>query len=80
MSPWTKHLTTHRRVSILHGRPASIQRSQISTERPVNRLELQPSGRPNTFHNAMAQKDLTEIMEEARDNMLVLSSRILLQS
>ncbi|KAJ4132512.1 hypothetical protein NW754_015329 [Fusarium falciforme] len=76
---WTVY-TLERRVSILHGRPASIQRSQISAELPVDRLELQPSGRPNTFHNAMAQKDLTEIMEDARDNMLVLSSRMVLPS
>ncbi|KAH7237279.1 fungal-specific transcription factor domain-containing protein [Fusarium solani] len=68
---WTVY-TLERRVSILHGRPASIQRSQISTELPVNSLELQPSGRPNTFHNAMAQKDLTEIMEDARDNILMI--------
>ncbi|RSL56384.1 hypothetical protein CEP54_008844 [Fusarium duplospermum] len=66
---WTVY-TLERRVSIMHGRPASIQRSQISTELPVDRVELQPSGRPNTFHNAMAQKDLTEIMEDARDNIL----------
>ncbi|EEU37191.1 uncharacterized protein NECHADRAFT_37244 [Fusarium vanettenii 77-13-4] len=68
---WTVY-TLERRVSILHGRPASIQRSQISTALPVNRPELQPSGRPNTFHNAMAQKDLTEIMEDARDNILMI--------
>ncbi|KAK1622702.1 fungal-specific transcription factor domain-containing protein, partial [Colletotrichum phormii] len=68
---WTVY-TLERRVSILHGRPASIQRSQIGTELPVDSLELQPSGRPNTFHNAMAQKDLTEIMEIARDTILVL--------
>ncbi|KAM0418716.1 hypothetical protein ACHAPT_012314 [Fusarium lateritium] len=68
---WTAY-TLERRVSILHGRPAPIQRSQISTELPVDRLELQPSGRPNTFHNAMAQKDLTEIMEDARDNILMI--------
>ncbi|KAK1656708.1 fungal-specific transcription factor domain-containing protein [Colletotrichum godetiae] len=68
---WTVY-TLERRVSILHGRPASIQRSQIGTELPVDFLELQSSGRPNTFHNAMAQKDLTEIMEMARDTILVL--------
>ncbi|KAJ4328587.1 hypothetical protein N0V84_000946 [Fusarium piperis] len=68
---WTVY-TLERRVSILHGRPASIQRCQISTELPVNYLELQPSERPNTFHNAMAQKDLTEIMEDARDNILMI--------
>ncbi|RSM00625.1 hypothetical protein CEP52_009028 [Fusarium oligoseptatum] len=68
---WTVY-TLERRVSILHGRPASIQRSQISTSLPVDCLELQPSERPNTFHNAMAQKDLTEIMEDARDNILMI--------
>lgn len=80
LSNWTDHLTPHRRVSIMHGRPASIQRSQINTELPVDRVELQPSGRPNTFHNAMAQKDLTEIMEDARDNMLVFPSQGTLSS
>ncbi|KXH25518.1 hypothetical protein CNYM01_00299 [Colletotrichum nymphaeae SA-01] len=68
---WTVY-TLERRVSILHGRPASIQRSQIGTELPVDSIDLQPSERPNTFHNAMAQKDLTEIMEIARDTILTL--------
>ncbi|KAF4950353.1 hypothetical protein FSARC_13217 [Fusarium sarcochroum] len=58
------------RVCILHGRPASIQRSQIRAELPVDYPELRPSERPNTFHNVMAQKDLTEIMEDAREIIL----------
>ncbi|KAF4470015.1 thiamine repressible regulatory thi1 [Fusarium albosuccineum] len=65
---WTVY-TLERRVSILHGQPASIQRSQITAELPVDCLELQPSERLNTFNNVMAQKDLTDIMEDARDTI-----------
>ncbi|KAK7214260.1 hypothetical protein V2G26_021438 [Clonostachys chloroleuca] len=68
---WTVY-TLDRRVCILHGRPASIQRSDINANLPSNCIEPQSAKRVNTYHNMMAQKSLTEIMEDARDAILAI--------
>ncbi|KAI5457063.1 fungal-specific transcription factor domain-containing protein [Mariannaea sp. PMI_226] len=68
---WTVY-TLERRISILHGRPPSIPRSEINADASVDMPELQPSDRVNTFHNVVAQKGITEIMEDARDAILTL--------
>lgn len=59
----------YRRISILHGRPVSISRSEVDADLPVDVPELQPSERVNTFQNVMAQRGITEIMADARDAM-----------
>ncbi|VUC35641.1 unnamed protein product [Clonostachys rosea] len=68
---WTVY-TLDRRVCILHGRPASIQRSDINASLPSNCIDPQSAKRVNTYHNMMAQKSLTEIMEDARDAILII--------
>ncbi|KAH6887512.1 fungal-specific transcription factor domain-containing protein [Thelonectria olida] len=68
---WTVY-TLERRISILHGRPVSISRSEVDAEVPVDFPDLQPPGRVNTFHNVMAQRGITEIMADARDAILDL--------
>ncbi|KAH6971371.1 fungal-specific transcription factor domain-containing protein [Ilyonectria sp. MPI-CAGE-AT-0026] len=68
---WTVY-TLERRISILHGRPASTSRCDVDVALPVDLVDLQPRERIDTFQNVMAQRGITELMEDARDAILAL--------
>lgn len=69
---WWTVCTLERRISILHGRPASISRCDIDLALPVELVDLRPRERIDTFQNVMAQRGITELMEDARDAILAL--------
>ncbi|KAK7423666.1 hypothetical protein QQX98_000856 [Neonectria punicea] len=65
-------LTNGRRICILHGRPVSIAHLDIEAYLPTDVPDLLPPGRTNTFENNVAIMRLTDIMEDARDKILLL--------
>ena len=54
---WEIMLILHRRTSIMHGRPASIARSEVSADLPTN----SPTFDSPSFGNMMAFIDLVSL-------------------
>ncbi|EON68772.1 hypothetical protein W97_08030 [Coniosporium apollinis CBS 100218] len=69
---WWTAFTLERRISVLHGRPVSVARSEVDSDLPTDFPELRPTTRIDTLPNVLAMIKLTDALEDARDKLLSL--------